>query len=204
MKTRGYLFLIGFGVFLMGIGIACNIGVTSTVQPTQPLPQSTPTLQDSSSNNTGNNSAPVIFTDQSKFYQIEIPSDWIHTSNSGAHAYLDQFKSPDGNALVENISYNDGKPFTGADNSRMALHLLHQFYSSTGKEGDVRINDDKIMPDGSERLTWTSKGRGFSGLSYFRVRDGVDFTMFTVEWANGYESQYTDVLNKIYASYKVP
>ena len=203
MKTRGYIFLLGFAVILIVIGIACNIGATPTVQPTQ-QPQFTPTPLNSNINDTGSNSALVAFTDQNKFYQVEIPGDWTHTSNSGAHAYLDQFKSPDGYALVENISYNDGKPFTGADNSRMALHLLHQFYSSAGKEGDVRISDDKIMQDGTERLTWTSKGRGFSGLSYFRVRDGVDFMMFTVEWANDHQSQYADILDKIYTSYKIP
>ena len=204
MKTRGYLFLPGFAVFLMAIGIACNIGVTPTAQPTQQQSQPTPTPLNSNTNDNGSNGAFISFTDPNKLYQIDVPGDWIHTSNSGQNAYLDQFKSPDGNALIESISYNDGKPFTGSDTSQMALHLLHQFYSSTGKEGDVRISDDKIMQDGTERLAWTSKGRGFSGLSYFRVRDGVDFMMFTIEWANDHQSQYADVLNKIYASYKTP
>lgn len=206
MKTRGYLFLLGFAVFLMVVGIACNIGATPTAQPTQPQPQPqpTPTEPNSNINDTGNGSALVIFTDHNKFYQIEIPGDWTRASNSGPNAYIDQFKAPDGDALVENISYNDGKPFAGAQNGQFALHLLHQFYSNTGKEGDVRVSSDKLMQDGAERLTWTSKGRGFSGLSYFRVRDGVNFMMFTVEWSNDRQSQYADILDKISASYKVP
>lgn len=201
MKNRGYLFLLGFTVLLVLIGIACNIGVTPT--PTaQPTTQSQPQLPTPTPSNS-NSSAPITFVDQNKFYQIDVPGDWIRTSNSGTNAYIDQFTAPDGNAVVENISYNDGKPFKGADNSRMALMLLRQFYSN-GKEGDIRVSEDKIMQDGAERLTWTSKGRNYSGMSYLRVRDGVNFLMFTVEWSNDHQSAYADVLNKIQASYKTP
>lgn len=220
MKTRGYLFLLGFAVFIIIIGIACNGGATPTAQPPQqqpaPTAQSNSNTSDSNSNtsdsntsnsntsNTSNSSALVTFTDQNKFYQIDVPGDWKHTSNSGTHYYIDQFKAPDGNALVENITYNDDTPFTGAQNGQFALQLLHQFYSNTGKEGDIRVSEDSIQKDGSERLTWTSKGGGYSGLSYFEVRDKLNFLMFTVEWSNDSKDTYLDTLNKVIASYIIP
>jgi hypothetical protein len=100
--------------------------------------------------------------------------------------------------------YDDGEPFTGNSKGKFALALLHQFYSSTGEEGDIRISDDKIMPDDSERLTWTSKGGGYSGMSFFEVRNQSTFLMFTVEWSDDHESDYTDILNRAIESYDVP
>ena len=210
MKTRGNLFLIGFMAFVLTVGLACSaLSDTPTPAPQQPSQQpSAPTVQpqsnNNSSNNTSNSSALVTFTDQNKFYQIDVPGNWIHKSDSGTHYYIDQFKSPDEHALVENIAYNDGTPFTGSQNGQFALQLLHQFYSSTGKEGDIHVSDDSIQKDGSERLTWTSSGGGYSGLSYFEVRDRLNFLMFTVEWSNDYKDTYLDTLNQIIASYVVP
>lgn len=209
MKPRGYLFLLGFAVFIIVIGIACSGGATPTAQPPQqqqpaPTTQSTTTQSNSNNSNIGNSSALVTFTDQNKFYQIDVPGDWKYTASSGTHYYVDQFKAPDGNALVENITYNDDTPFSGSQNGQFALQLLHQFYSVTKKEGDIRVSDDSIMKDGSERLTWTSKGGGYSGLSYFEVRDRLNFLMFTVEWSNNYKDTYLDTLNQVVASYVIP
>jgi len=210
MKTRGYSFLFAFMAFVLAVGLACSaLSDTPTPAPQQPPQQPpAPTVQpqsnNNSSNNTSNSSALVTFTDQNKFYQIDVPGNWIHKSDSGTHYYIDQFKSPDEHALVENIAYNDGTPFTGSQNGQFALQLLHQFYSSTGKEGDIHVSDDSIQKDGSERLTWTSSGGGYSGLSYFEVRDRLNFLMFTVEWSNDYKDTYLDTLNQIIASYVVP
>jgi len=203
VNTRGYQLLIGFAMLLMSIGIACNGGAAPVAQPAQ---QPTPVPSNSNTNNSSpaaNGSAPVIFIDRNKFFQIEVPGDWKHSTNSGPHAYLDQFLSPDGKAMVENITYNDGTPFKGAQNGQFALLLIRQFHSN-GKEGDLRVSEDKIMTDGTERLTWSSNGRGFSGLSYFKVRDGVNFLMFSLESADDHQIAYLEVLNKIQASYSTP
>jgi len=228
MKTRVSLFIPGLGVLITLVGLACNVGVVHPYPPTvQPPVQ--PTLQltaqpapaqtnnntngagstvNNGNTNSGNGSAengvpPITFIDQNKFYQINVPGGWKYTSNNAKYFYSDRFTAPDGNALVENYTYNDGTPFTGAQISQFALKLLNQLYG-TGQIGDVRFSHDQLMPDGTERLSWTSKGRGCSGLSYFKVQGGVNFLMFTVEWINDHQSTYLDVLNKIRASYKVP
>jgi hypothetical protein len=85
------------------------------------------------------------------------------------------------------------------------LKLLNTYYSSTGKEGDIRISDDSIQKDGSERLTWTSKGGGYSGLSFLEVRsNGTTFLFFTVDWGNDVQDTYIDTLNYVIESYKIP
>ncbi len=146
----------------------------------------------------------TTFTDKNKFYQIDVPSDWVHTSGTETNAYTDTFTSPDKNALVENVAYDDGTVWTGSSNGAAALALLNSYYSYTGKEGDIRISEDKIQPDGSERLTWTSKGGGYSGISYFEIRNRTTFLMFTIEWSNSAQAQYFDTLSAVVASYKLP
>jgi hypothetical protein len=150
----------------------------------------------------------VTFTDQNDLYSIEVPADWYYEQTYDAennHYYIDTFTSPDGGAVIENIVYDDGTPFTGKQESQFALYLLNTFYSSTGKEGDIKVSDYKIMQDNSERLTWTSKGGGYSGISFLEVRrNGTTFLFFTVDWGNDVEDVYLDTLNYVIESYYVP
>lgn len=209
MKNRGYLYLSAFVAFILVIGLACSFGGPST--PVAPAPQPI--------NNTGNNQQPVepsnnsgsgdlvTFTDKNKYYQIDVPSDWKHEQSEDTtnnYYYIDTFTSPDENALIENIAYDDGTAFPGGQNGQFALQILHEFYSDTGKEGDIKITDDAVQKDGSERLTWNSKGGGYTGISFFEVRNRTTFLMFTVEYVNEYEDQYLDLLNNVISSYIVP
>ena len=231
MKTRGYLFLIGFAAFLMLIGIACNGGATPTAQPQPPVQINTNSGNTNSSTDTNSNTnintntsngntntsndntntsssgALVTFTDQNKFYQIQVPSDWKHTQTKDSqnnYYYIDTFTSPDSNAVIENIAYDDGTAFAGSDEAKFGLYLLNTFYSKTGKEGDIKVTEEKPQSDGSDRLTWYSKAGGYTGLSFLEIRNGTTFLMFTVDWSNDFKDQYIDTLNKAIASYKVP
>ena len=214
---KPFIFLI---VVLAITGFACQAFTgSSEPDPVQPQPSvqeepqqvveepveepaeqpSEPQQQPSTSN-----SDYVLFTDRNGLYQIEVPGNWLQSEETGEAYYIDQFKSPDGNALIENLVYDDGDPFTGRSHGKFALALLHNFYSYTGEEGDIRVSDDKIMPDGSERLTWTSREGGYSGISFFEVRNDTIFLMFTVEWLDDAEADYIDIFYRAIESYVVP
>ena len=173
-------------------------------QPDEPEPPAEEPPQQSDSDAGGF----VTFTDQNNLYTIEVPADWIYEQTYDAednYYYIDTFTSPDGGAVIENIVYDDGTRFTGNQKGRFALYLLNTFYSSTGKEGDIRVSDDKIMEDGSERLTWTSRGGGYSGYSFLEVRsNGTTFLLFTVDWGNDVEDIYRDTLEYVIESYSIP
>ncbi len=199
------------------IGIACSGGATPTAQPPQqqqPAPttqsivtQSIATQSNSNTTSTGNSSALVTFTDQNKFYKIELPGDWKYNQTKDSqnnYYYIDTFTSPDGNAVIENIVYDDGTAFAGSDEGKFGLYLLNTFYSKTGKEGDIRVTEEKSQSDGSDRLTWYSKAGGYSGYSYLEIRNGTTFLMFTVDWANDFKDTYLDTLNQVIASYVIP
>ena len=172
--------------------------------PTEQPIESTP-IDSTSNNSTGGY---VTFTDQNKLYSIEVPADWVYSQTvdtENNNYYIDTFKSPDEGAVIENIVYDDGTAFTGNQKAKFSLYLLNTFYSSTGKEGDIKVSDDNIMKDGSERLTWTSKGGGYSGLSFLEVRsNGTTFMFFTVDWGNDVQDTYIDTLNYVIESYKIP
>ncbi len=217
MNHRGFHYLLAFLSFIAALGLACS-ALTSVPTPTPELampptplaPTAAPVVTEAPSTATGDTVAPaagsgelVTFTDQNNYFQIDVPAEWKHTTSSGEHYYWDTFTSPDGGAVVENYVYDDGTPWSGKDSGRYALAVLNQLYSKTGAEGDIRVSEEKLQDDGSDRLTWTSKAGKYSGISFFELR-GTAFLMFTVDWGDGVKDQYMDTLDAVVASYRVP
>ena len=210
MKRHGLHYLLAFISLIVAAGLACQ-ALTSTPTaapaptiapaPTQPPSNEPPTAAPADSSNSG---GVQTFTDKNNFFAIDLPAAWTHTTGTDTNMYWDRFSAPDQHAFIENIAYDDGTPWTGGSNGKGALYLLNSVYSNTGKEGDIRVSDDKIQSDGSERLTWASKSGGYSGVSFFEVRNKTTFLMLTAWWGNDYENTYRDVLDKVIGSYRVP
>ena len=201
---RGPAATAGFIALVFVIGISCStLTSTPTESSTEVAPQPTQAPTDESSTSAES----VTFTDQNSYFEIDLPGDWTHTQdvdNENKYWYWDVFSAPDGHAKVENIVYDDGTAWTGAQNGKQALYLLNKFYSDTGAEGDIRISDDNIQKDGSERLTWSSRGGSYSGVSFFEVRDRTAFLMLTAWWDNEYADAYGSILDDIISSYRSP
>ena len=146
----------------------------------------------------------AAFTDQNKYYQIHLPRDWNHNQTTGSHYYVDTFTSPDGNALIQNIAYDDGSPIAASTNGQFALGLLEEYFGIAGQTGSIMISDTNMENDGSERLSWASQSKDVSGISFIEIRKETTFLIFTVEWKNKYKSQYFSLLDQVVASYTVP
>jgi len=180
MKLNNFRF---FSLMLLLFVVGC-----SDITPTSAIPASNLTT----------------FTDQNKYYQIQLPKDWKHEQTSGNHYYMDTFTSPDGNAVIQNIAYDDGTPISGSTNAQFALDLLDKYFSANGQTGSITISDTNMEDDGSERLSWASASTDASGISFIEVRNQTTFLIFTVEWKNKYKSQYFNILDQVTASYTVP
>ncbi len=210
ITRRGLLYLIGFIVSVVGVGLACSTLAPSaaTEAPTAaPQPTESSSTGSTDSMDAGGSAEVVSFTDQNGLYVIDLPGDWDHTQDvdtENNYWYWDVFTAPDQHARVENVVYDDGTAWTGSQNGKQALYLLNKFYSNTGAEGDIRISGDSIQKDGSERLTWSSRGGGYSGVSFFEVRNRTAFLMFTSWWDDDYAAQYETALDEIVSSYRVP
>ena len=144
--------------------------------------------------------------DQNNLFAINLPSNWTRTTEAQSDHYTDTFTSPDGSAKIESLIYNDGQPFEEAKNKDFALYLLNTYYSSTGRAGDIIINSDQMMENGTQRNEWNSKSGGYSGVSFFELRgdDKATFLMFTAQWKDGTEQATLDKVNQIIATFRVP
>jgi len=211
MKTHGPIRLFAFISILVLVSLACGGGTDPVQPPVQQEPvQQEPVQQEPQQqpvDPVGNSGDLITFTDQDDLLAIDVPGDWVYTQTvdeDGNDFYIDTFTSPDELALIESIVYDDGTAFSGSSKAQFALYLLNTFYSNTGQEGDIRVSEDKIMQDGSERLTWSSKGGEYSGISFLETRGSTTFLLFTVEWVDDAEDQYVDTLNAVIESYRIP
>ncbi len=131
-------------------------------------------------------------------FQIEVPTSWTFESTVGASTIVDTFYSPDEHAVIQNIVYDDGEEISKSVAGAFALELLTQYYAE-----DIRITDDQVQEDGSERLTWESPGGDYRGITFFETR-GTTFLLFTIMYDNPFEDIYFDVLDYTVGTYTVP
>ena len=203
MNARGFKYLLALMALLLGVGLACGTPAP-TVEPTEPPP---PPTAEAAVVEEPASSEWVTFTDENNYLELDVPGDWAYGQDKdedNGFWYWDYFSSPDEHAGIESVVFDDGTAWTGSQGGKQALYMLHQFYSDTGEEGDIRISDDSQQKDGSERLTWESKSGDYSGISFFEVRNRTAFLMFTVWWDNAYQDEYGETLDEVIASYRIP
>jgi hypothetical protein len=128
---------------------------------------------------------------------MEVPVSWRHEETTGNATAVDTFFSPDEHAVIQNITYDKGQPISKSEAGKFALGLLTTYYAD-----DIKISDDQVQQDGSERLTWNSPGGDFSGISSFESR-GNTFLLFTTMWDLDYEDMYFPILDYTLSTYDV-
>jgi hypothetical protein len=139
------------------------------------------------------------FTGPNNLFEFYVPYGWTYTTDTGENSTVDRFESPDGVSYVENITYDDGKAVSKSDSGAFARVLLKDYYNLT----DIKITDDKVQSDGSERLTWYSAASGIDGISFFETR-GTTFLLLT--WIVNSDSYdlYYPVWDALVNSYAIP
>ncbi len=163
-KPNDKTILVVIGLILLGMVV-----ITLTTDPK--LFQSILNVFSKPTSSATNSNPLSTFTDKNNYYQMDVPTGWTYSSGSGDHYYFDQFKSPDENALIENIVYDEGVSLDGVQLGQTALKLLNQFYG-TGSNGTIQLTDDTPQQDGSERLSWNLSSGSHSGVSFLEVRNG--------------------------------
>lgn len=164
----------------------------------------------SSNSSNGASSDVITVEDQNKLYTFDIPANWSSEANdlgnaiySDVYMFSDTWTSPDGSAVIEGISgRSEGFNFDGTTSTGVALDLLNSYYSSTGREGDIRISKTSTAEDGSTRFDWTSKGGDYSGISWFEVRGTRTFIMWTVNWGNGADQAILNIVDNAINTYQ--
>ncbi len=138
------------------------------------------------------------YTAPNNLFTMRVPMAWYYTYETGDNLVLETFKSPDNQAYVESIVYDDGTAYSKTDAGKITLQILRDAYAS-----DLKITDDQVQPDGSERLTWHSKSQDITGITFFETRD-TSFLLLTMVASNATFDWYLDLFNTILNSYDVP
>lgn len=137
---------------------------------------------------------------------IFVPVGWVYSFDDHqtyTDSMIETLTSPDGAAIIENISIVDGNAYTMGNAGQVALFLLNDRYSSGG--GDVRVSDTKTFNDGSEFWTWKSTKGGYSGTTNFELRnDGKQILLLSFLTNNETLDIYTPLFNRILGTYTIP
>jgi hypothetical protein len=140
------------------------------------------------------------FTDPNRLFEFSVPYGWTHTSYTEEHSVAERFTSPDASAFIENLTYDDGQPMSGAVADEFARRLLQEYYQIS----DIEFTGTETQSDGSVRLDWLSQGSGSEGSSFYETRNETTFLLLT--WA--VDSDYHDLLVPVWStlldSYAIP
>jgi hypothetical protein len=132
-------------------------------------------------------------------FEMRVPYAWTYQTDSSDNAIVDTFTSPDGLSQIENVAYDDGTPVSKSQAGAVALALLKEYY----EVDDIKVTGDKVQPDGSERLTWTSDSKGWDGESFFETR-GTTFLLLTWIVDSDFYDLYEPVWTATVSTYIVP
>jgi hypothetical protein len=139
------------------------------------------------------------FTGPNNLFEFNVPYPWTYATSTADNATVDTFTSPNTLSYIENITYDDGTEVSKSDAGAFARSLLEKYYEIT----DLKITDDQVQSDGSERLTWTSAAKGIDGESFFETR-GTTFLLLTWVVDSASYDAFEPVWTTVVKSYTVP
>src|SRR5690606_7523860 len=138
------------------------------------------------------------FTGPNDLFEIEVPTAWQYERTEDGTTIIDTFYAPDGHAVIQNITFDEGTELSRTQAAQLGREWLKDAYAQ-----DMRFLDDRVQPDGSERLTWTSAASDMSGISFLEAR-GTTFLLFTAMYDNEFEDVYLETLEYTISSYTIP
>ena len=142
---------------------------------------------------TGIMSESLFSTSSNGSFSLEVPEFWYHKTSSTEKSVVDTFTSPDEQAIIQMVVYDDGEPITGSVAGAFVRNLLRNYSAK-----DITVSTYQYLPDGKEELVWESTGSDYQGITYFDSRDTelIIYTiMSTADAGQLYADLFTHVLN---------
>jgi len=130
-------------------------------------------------------------------FSILVPPFWRIDKIEDDYSTLHTFISPDSQAVIQMIVYDDGNPMSNTIAAGFALKLLRDNYAK-----DIFVLKDEILPDGREKLEWRSDIANYQGETAF-TSCGSALFMITVMTDEDFAPIYQTLLDDVLASYSV-
>lgn len=123
------------------------------------------------------------------------PPYWNFERVDEDNATVETFTSPDENAVIQAIVYDDGVPTSKSLAAGLTLTLLRENYTK-----DIVITSDELLGDGREKLTWHSDKNNYQGITSFTTQ-GSGVNILTVMWNDDQAEFYQSILEDVFDSY---
>ena len=131
-------------------------------------------------------------------FTIDVPTSWTEFVDAATiqNTVVSGFLSPDKQASVQIAIYSKGSHISQDFKGTKTLDIMRDLYG-----WDMRINVDKVQPDGRELLEWYGERKGISGITYF---DSLNTSIFilSVIWEDSSKDVYLPVLQEILDSFE--
>ena len=129
-------------------------------------------------------------------FSMQVPGFWRYQNTATDHSVVDTFTSPDGNAVIQMIVYDDSEYISGSVAGAFVRNLIRNYYAK-----DIVVTSYKYLADGREELIWNSAGSNYEGITYFDARD-TELIIYTVMSASDYRETYSELLNNALNSFQ--
>ncbi|MFN8410932.1 MAG: hypothetical protein U0Z26_00955 [Anaerolineales bacterium] len=131
---------------------------------------------------------------------ISIPLGWQQSSDRQiGKVSQEEFWAPDRNAVIESITVDTGEVVQLNFAGDYAIGWLNSRYSDGFK--DVKILSEVIMNDQIEKVEWTSRRGGYSGVTFFEIHDKTKVVVLTTAWSRLFADIYSPVMDVTLLSY---
>ena len=129
-------------------------------------------------------------------FSLDIPRYWDHNTSTAENSIVDTFTSPDEQAIIQMVIYDDGEPISGTVAGAFVRNLLRNYYAK-----DIYVSKYQSLNDGREELIWESTGSDYQGITYFDVND-TELIIYTIMTTADFEEIYADLLEKVLNSFQ--
>jgi hypothetical protein len=130
------------------------------------------------------------------YFSILRPPYWNYQRVEEKYTIAETFISPDENAVIQTLVYDDGQPISKKVAGELALALLRNNYTRK-----ITVLEDRVLEDGREKLTWHSIPSKYQGITSFSTRQTGVFIL-TVMWSDDPDQYYQAILGDVFSSYK--
>jgi hypothetical protein len=128
---------------------------------------------------------------------ILVPPYWNTRQVQGENTVIDTITSPDDQAVIQMIAYDDGMKMSRNIAGDLVLALLRENYTK-----GITVLVDEVLANGREKLTWRATNNNYQGVVTFETRESA-LLMVTIIWGNDPKGYYQNILEEILNSYTV-
>jgi hypothetical protein len=143
------------------------------------------------------------FTEAENRFSMDVPLGWEWSASEPQEdVEKTQFRSPDGNAVIDTIYWNPGEFINMVFAADYAFNLLADSYLKS--TDDIKVISEIILEDGrKEKITWVSRSGGYAGVTYFEVRNRVEMRVLSFTWNRLFDDIYAPVMENAAATYEL-